>query len=403
MGSRRDLFLVSVGSSVSWFGNSLALIALTLTLRATGSYAIAGLFIAETVPLLLAASVGGLIADRFPNRRLMIFALIGQAAAAVGLAFGQPSLLPVFGFVVLLSIGGAIVRPAGSALLPVITGEDGSTRGYAWMSTASSTGILLGTAAGGILVTAYGARDALLIDAATFGVQALALFLVRAERRPERKAERGTAGHEIRAGLRLLFGDRVLITAVGGLAASYFAVNLVIVAEVFFITVTLHGSGIVLGVIQGVWMVGALLGARIGARLRTVRGIALLLAVSECGMGIAMGWPAVLPQVLVLTAAYLLGGICNGAQTVAQNAMVRLRTPEAMRGRVFAGAGGLVSGANLLASLFGGLIVAATDARFTYALACVLTLAVGTGALLLSLRLTTPSPAGQEQRTARTV
>jgi MFS family permease len=402
MGSRRDLFLVAVGSSVSWFGNSLAVIALTLTLRGTGSYAIAGLFIAETVPLLLAASVGGLIADRFPNRRLMIFALIGQAAAAIGLAFCQPSLVPVFGFVVLLSIGGAIVRPASSALLPVITGEDGSNRGFAWMSTASSIGLLLGTAAGGVLATAFGTRTAMLIDAATFGLQTLALLLVRAERRPDLQTERGTAGHEILAGLRLLFGDRLLITAVGGMAASYFAVNLVLVAEVFFITSTLHRSGIVLGLIQGMWMVGALVGARIGVRFQTVRGIALMLAVCECGMGIAMGWPAALPQVIVLSVSYLLGGACNGAQTVGHNAMIRLRTPQAMRGRVFAGSGSLISGANLLANLVGGLVVAATDARFTYALACVLTLAVGVGALLLSLRLTTPSTGTQQQRTART-
>ena len=394
--------MVSVGSAVSWFGNSLAVIGLTLALRGAGSFAIAGLFIAETVPLFLAASVTGLIVDRVPNRRLMIIALAGQGIATVGLALCQPNLVAVFGFVVLLSIGTAIVRPAGSALIPVITGEDGSTRGYAWFSTASSTGLLLGTAAGGVLVNAFGTRTALLIDAATFLLQALGMLTVRAERRPDRAAERGTAGTEMRAGLRLLFGDKVLITAIGGIAATYFAVNLSMVAEVFFVTTTLHRSGIVLGIVQATWMAGVLIGARIGARFTTTRRIVLLLAICECVMGIAFSWPVALPLTAVLAAAYFAGGVGNGAQGVAQSAIVRLRTPQELRGRVFAAVNGLISGGTLLANLVGGVVVATTSARVTYAVSSALALAVGLIVLLLSLRLTTPEKTLEQQRTART-
>jgi predicted MFS family arabinose efflux permease len=339
-----------------------------------------------------------------PNRRLMILAESGQGVAAVGIALWQPNLVPVFGFVVLLSIGTAIVRPASSALIPVITGEDGSTRGYAWMSTASSSGLLLGAAAGGVLVTAFGTRAALLIDAATFLVQAAALLWVRTERRPDGHAEGGTASREIKAGLRLLFGDRVLITAIGGVAVSYFAVNLLIVAEVFFVTVNLHGNGIIFGIIQAMWMVGVLIGTRIGARFRSVRGIALLLAICECGMGFALGWPAVLPLVVVTAVAYLIGGICNGAQNVAQAALVRLRSPQDMRGRAFAGVSGLISAANLMASMCGGLVVAEIGARMTYAVTSVSTVIFGLVVLLLSMRLTASSATtAEEQRTARTV
>jgi MFS family permease len=303
-----------------------------------------------------------------------------------------------------LSVGTAIVRPAGSALIPVITGEEGATRGYAWMSTASSTGLLLGTAAGGVLVTAFGTRTALLIDAATFLVHAAALLWVRTERRPDGKAERGSAGREIKAGLRLLYGDRVLITAIGGVAVSYFAVNLVMVAEVFFITVNLRGNGIIFGIVQAMWMVGVLIGARIGGRFRSVRGIALLLAVCECGMGFALGWPAVVPLFVVLAGAYFVGGICNGAQNVAQSGLVRLRSPQDMRGRAFAGVNGLISAANLMASAVGGVVVAELGARFTYAVTSVVAMIFGLVVLLLSLRVTTSnSTAVEEQRTARTV
>ncbi|HEX4222118.1 MAG TPA: MFS transporter [Pseudonocardiaceae bacterium] len=402
MPRRRDLLLVSLGSAVSWFGNSLALIALTLTLRHAGSFAITGLFVAETLPLLLVTPVAGLIADRVPNRRLMILAETGQGVAAVGLALCQPNLAPVFALIVVLSVGSAIARPAGSAWLPVLTGEDGATRGYAWMSAAAQSGLLLGTAAGGVLVTAFGTRTALLIDAATFLVQAASLLLVRVERRPDRNAERGSAGQEIMAGLRLLYGDRVLITVVGGVAASYFAVNLLLVAEVFFVTVNLRGNGIILGVIQAMWMVGALIGSRIGTRFSSVRGIALLMAVCECGMGFALGWPAVAPLVVITCVAYLISGIGNGAQLVGQSALIRLRSPQEMRGRAFAGANGLISAATLLANAFGGLIVEEIGPRSAYALTSAAALAFGLLVLLLSLRLTRSGLVVEQQPAART-
>jgi MFS family permease len=400
---RRDLALVSLGSGVSWFGNSLAVIALLLTLRGAGSFAIAGLFIAEMVPLFLIATVAGLVVDRLPNRRLMIVAELGQGLATVGLACWQPNLAAVFGFVILLSVGTALVRPAASALIPVITGEEGATRGYSLMATASSAGILLGTAAGGVLVTAFGPRTALLIDATTFIVEALALLWVRAERRAKALPEQGTALGEITAGLRLLFGDRVLITAVGGVAVSCFTVNLLTVAEVFFVMVTLRSTGIVLGVIQAMWMAGVLIGALIGARFHTVRAIALLLAICECGMGFALSWPAVFPLTVVTAAAYLVAGTANGAQSVAQTALVRLRSPQEMRGRIFAGVNGLISGANLLANLVGGVIVAEVGPRLTFAVAAPLTLVAGLGVLVLSARLTAggritdAAPAAAEQ------
>lgn len=73
------------------------------------------------------AQVCGCVAVAFmPNRRrLMILAEAGQGVAAAGLALCQPNLVPVFGLVVVLSIGSAIVRPAGSAWLPVLTARAG--------------------------------------------------------------------------------------------------------------------------------------------------------------------------------------------------------------------------------------------------------------------------------------
>lgn len=401
-GERRDLTLVCIGGGVTWFGNALALISLMLVLRPAGGFALAGLFLADSVPLLVVAPLAGLLVDRLPNRKLMIAAQLGQGAAALGLALSLSDLPLVFAFVALLSAGNAIARPASSALIPALVGEDDATRGYSWISSSASTGLLLGTAAGGVLVAGLGAHDALLIDALTYAVQATTLLLVRADRRPRRHPDRPSAGRQILAGLRFLAADRVLIVGIGAVAVGSFAGTMVNVAEVFFVTITLHGSAAILGLMQAVWMVGMLAGARFAARVRTLRGIAVLLACGGCLPGTAFVFPAAFPMVVLFAVSYLIGGVGNGIQNVCQSALIRTRTPEEMRGRAFSGSGTAVNAAGTVGNVFSGLLVTMIGARGCFALAAALYLLTGLIALAANLRITAPGTLS-EQRTARTV
>ncbi|HEX3780117.1 MAG TPA: MFS transporter [Pseudonocardiaceae bacterium] len=399
MSRRRDLRLVCAGSLVSLFGTSLTLIALLLTVRGAGTVAVAGLFIAESAPVLLAVPVAGLLIDQLPNRRLMIAAQLLQGASVAAIAMFGRDLPAVYVFLVVLGCGGAVARPAASALVPVITGEAGATRGYALISTANSLGLVLGTGVGGVLVSVLGTTDALLIDAATYLVQAGLLLLVRTERRPS-GAHRSGSRHGALAGLRHLFGDRLLATAVIGLAFTSLCAMLVDVAEVFFVTLVLHDGAIIIGLLQAAWMVGLVIGSRIAGRAGSQRAIALLLCVAECVMALAFGGPALLPLTVVTAIGYLVGGVTNAVQNVCQSALVRARTPESVRGRTFAATGAVLNAANLIGTAIAGVVVGGIGSRSAFAAAGVLTLLVGIGSLVATSRATAELVA---QRTARTV
>jgi MFS family permease len=328
--------------------------------------------------------------DRLPNRRLMIGGQVGQGACSLGIAVFEPGLAGILAFVVVLGVGTTVVRAAGNALVPAITGEDGATRGYAWISAGNSIGLLVGTAAGGILVATVGVRPALVIDALTYLVQTGTLLLVRAERRPHRRFDRHgpPAGRETRAGMAFMFGERVLLLAVVGAAVASFAATLVTVAEVFFVTTDLRGGAVLLGLLQGTWMVGLLAGNRFATMASSPRGVAVLLAAAECVMGFAFTWPAVAPVVLVTAAGYVVGGATNSVQNVCQVALIRAHTPPDLRGRAFAAAGAVVSCANVLGNMLGGVVVVAFGARLTFVLAAGLCLVAG----LVSLRAFTRTP-----------
>jgi MFS family permease len=367
-----DLRLVGFGAAVSEFGNSLSLLVLLFWATPISSLLVAAILVAELLPLVLGAPLAGLLVDRLPNRRLLISALLlqGVAIAAIAPLMGQPVF--VVALVFLSGCGRAVAGPSTSALIPHIAGEEEATRGYAWLGTARSVGNIAGVTGGALLAGIFGHPAALLIDGATFLVYAGLLTFVRSERRP-------SGGHEQRpsalGGIRHVRRDPVLFAAIVGLALFVGAVVVINVADPAFVRFVLHGDEFLLGAMQACWMVGILLGNRLAARLRTVSQVAYVLALSGITTGIAVLIPAVWPFVVASGIGWVIGGVSNGVGNVTLNAIVRLRTPEEMRGRAFAAAGSMVTGANLLGTAAAGLLLLVMGPRAVFALG-------GTGALL---------------------
>jgi MFS family permease len=121
----RDFRLILAAYGTTHLGDDLAIVALTIRVQElTGSgLAVSALLIAELLPRLLFAPLGGLIIDRLETVRVLVVASIIQAGLAASLAFVEalPGLL-VLSF--LLGTAAAVSNPALFALVPVAAGED---------------------------------------------------------------------------------------------------------------------------------------------------------------------------------------------------------------------------------------------------------------------------------------
>lgn len=381
------------GAGVSLFGTAITLIVLLLHVKDQGSYAVVAVLVAEFVPVSAGAPLAGLLVDRLPNRRLMVCGQLLQSAAVLGGAVVLDELPLLLVALVLLGCGTAVVNPAASALIPVVCGEQGAARGYAWLAAGRGLGMLVGSVAGGALVVVLGAREALLVDAATYLVQAAMVSRVRAERDPRAlrvDEDRGRAT----AGLAHLVRDPVLRVATAGLALSCAGVMFADVANVFYATDVLGGGAVTLGLLHACWMAGVLVGARTATRLRSQRALLTGLGCACCAMGAAMLVPAALPHTAPVAAGYLLGGAANGVQAVANQGLVRVRTPGWLRGRAFAAAGAVLIGSNVLGTVLGGAVVALAGPRGTFAIAGCAALLAGAVALraLRAVGTRTPGP-----------
>jgi hypothetical protein len=211
---RNRSFVVFCGAqTVSAFGDSVSLVALPLlVLEATGSVARMGLVTASGVAgFVVAGAFGGLVADRFDRRRLMIVTSVLQAAAylvvPVAWAVG-PQVWLLFVVVPVGAVLGITFQVGYVAVLPALVAQDQLTAANGVLQSGLAAGGIIGSAVAGVLCAVLGPATAVGVDAGTFVVAALGVLAIRLP------ASSGPAAAlhwpDYLAGLRFLWATPVL-------------------------------------------------------------------------------------------------------------------------------------------------------------------------------------------------
>jgi hypothetical protein len=140
-------------------------------------------------------------------------------------------------------------------------------------------------------------------------------------------------------------------------------------AEVFFAKDVLHAGDAGYGTLMTLWTLGMVIGSTLlAARVSASRyaGVALA-AMALQGFGLAL--PTLWLVLPLAFGAYLVGGVGHGTKNVLVRTLVHTRVPDELRGRAWAAYSAARNGAELVALVAGGLLVAAVGARWTLLLA----------------------------------
>lgn len=365
----RDLSLVVSSVGVSATGDFIAFIALALLAKdLTGSgLGVAAIALCLWGPSVLLAGPVGRIADRVESVRLVVVMSLVQTAAAAALAL-TPDFALVLVLTAALGTANAISQPAEFALVPAVAGEDRLAVANGYVETARYLGLIVGPLAGGLLVAAGGTGAAMLADAASFLFVAVAVGAVTVRRRVEPAAS-GLDGEQARAGLGHVRRDPLLALALGTTTGGVLLMSISIPADPFFAEDDLGAGATGYAALATAWGLGMVVGSlvvarRVGMRL-LVTGI--LLGIVVQGLGKPIG--AVSMSLPVAIAGYLLGGLGHGTRNVLVRTLIHHRTPDRLRGRVFATYNAMRNGAELAALGAGGALVAAISARPTLVIA----------------------------------
>jgi MFS family permease len=388
---RRDLTLVAILRGVSYLGDAIALVALYLRLAhgSHASWAIAALSVAASLPLVVLSPIAGFIIDHTPAKRLLILLCLCEGAVCVGIGLWHATVVTI-GLMALLSCFVAFSFPGYSALVPRIAGEENITAANSTMQSVQGIAAVAGPGLGGLLVGLLGQSWPLYFDAISFGLGAIGTVMLVTDRRPAPGVERPKKGErDLGAGMRILFQDGVLRPLVITFVVFLLALVMINVAEVFFITKTLHSTALMYGLVGASFGAGNIVGAVAASKLRQ-DDIALAKAslVALIVVSIFVGLIGLVEHVGYLYPILVVMGIAVGLLNVAFTTLMTVRTPETQRGRMFAASNAAFTSAEILGTVFGGLILTLVAPRTVFQLAGVVTTVVAIVFGPLALRAT---------------
>lgn len=341
-------------NAISMCGTRLSQIAIPwLVLTTTGSASKAGVVaFAELAPMVLMQALGGPLIDRVGARRAAISADVASAVAiaVIPLLYGIGGLsFPVLvGVVALTGLARGPADAGHHALIPDVVAHTGQAteRVTGLVGTTDRLALLVGAGAGGVVIAAVGAPNAIALNAASFAISALLLAKTTAALRPspaptvpDHGEQAGLASYrqELLGGFaflrrdRLLLGIFLMVAVTNMLDQGYSSVLLPVWGRN-----SGHGPagmGLIGACMGGAGLVGSLLATWIGARLPRYRVyvIGFFLAGPVRMVGLALGLP--LPS---LGAINLISGLGAGFLNPVLGALQFERIPPRLMGRVSA-------------------------------------------------------------------
>jgi MFS family permease len=334
----RNFRLFVIGQLLSNVGTWMQLIALPLlVLKMTDSGVALGLVTAlGYLPMLLFGAWGGVLADRFDNRRLLLWTQVAFAVLAFGLwavvASGVVTVWMVYVLTFATGLVTAVDMPTRQSFYLELVGRADLTNAMS-LNTATFTGArIVGAALGGVLVAWIGLAPLFLLNGISYVAVVVALLAMRTgELHPRELVPR--AKGQIREGIRYVWRTAGLrIPMVAMLVVFTFAFNWQVLIPLYA-TRDLGGDAGLFGVLMAAFGVGSLAGALIMAGRSSKpnpRRLALLaLVLAGCTVAlVAVATPAV-----SFVVAPLVGG-AGIAFAITANSTLQLTADERMRGRV---------------------------------------------------------------------
>jgi MFS family permease len=287
----REFYKLWVGQSISAVGSAVTQIALPLTAALTlgASAQQMGILVAAGwLPYLLFALFAGVWADRLPRKPILVVTDLARAAILVS--------IPLAAFVGVLTIehvlaaaflAGAMTvlfRSAYGPFIPTLVGRDLLVDANAKLALSDSAARVVGPSLGGLLVQLVTAPFAILLDAVSFLVSAIAVIAVRVRETPPPVTERRGMWTEIWEGIRFT-------------VASPFVRAVMVIGLLFNVSITIGDAVFVLYATRSLGLDGALLGA-----VYTVSGIASVAAGYLALRGALAGFAAALFNVTTAVA-----------------------------------------------------------------------------------------------------
>ncbi len=337
----RNYRLFATGQAVSLsgtWGQRVAQDWLVLNLTNSSATALGVVTALQFLPVLVLSLYGGVLADRYDKRRLLVGAQAAMGVLALVLGVldltGLVQLWHVYALALGLGIATAVDTPTRQAFVSEMVGHDDLPNAVSLNSATFNASRIVGPALAGLAIHQWGTASVFLANGLSYVAVIAGLLMMRsAELFPG--TPQPAAKGQVREGIRYVRERRhllvpILLVFMVGTFGLNFQITLSLVAKKVF-----HTGPSSFGLLTSAFAVGSLLGALASARRTTAPrasrmvAAAVVFGVLEMVVGVAPTFRSML-LLLVPTGAAVL------TFTTTANAIVQLGSEVAVRGRVMA-------------------------------------------------------------------
>lgn len=333
----------------------------------------------QWTPMLLFASYGGLMADRYDKRRILY--MTQSAAGLLALVLGvlvtthNDPVAAIFALAFTLGIVNLFDNPARQAFVQEMVGRELIANAVSLNSVLMNSGRLVGPAVSSVLIATVGLATCFYVNAFSYITVIIALAMMSSKDllriRTVRREKR-----QLRMGFRYVFEtpflrDVLIATFIVGCAAFNFTVTLPELTRVTFHDASATDYSYVLMAMGA----GAIMGGLFVAHRS--RPTVDLLAFLATTFGVFLTVVALAPTLLVAVIAMVPTGAASIAFVSTANGLLQLNSAEQMRGRVMSLYATAFLGTTPIGVLLIALIIYASNPRVGILTGSVLTLATG--------------------------
>jgi MFS family permease len=289
----------------------------------------------QFAPQLLLVPWTGLAADRFNQRKLLMFtqATMGVLALALGVLTieGVIRLWHVYVFAFLFGCAAALDAPVRQTFVAELVGDEHLPNAVALNSTSFNAARMIGPAVAGVMIAKVGTGWAFLINGISFAGVLISMSLFRiSELQPSVRATRAPGG--FMEGFRYVWGRAdlraimIMLFLIGTFGLNFPIFTSTMAVNVF------HADAKGFGLLSSIMAVGTISGALLAAGRDKPRFSSLLIGATAFGIGCTLA--ALSPGYWWFAASLVLIGVAALTLTNTTNSMMQLSAEPAMRGRV---------------------------------------------------------------------
>jgi MFS family permease len=370
----RNFQLFFSGQLISLIGTWMQSVAQSwLVYRLTRSGLLLGsVGFASQIPVFLFAPLGGITADRYNRRHIVIGTQVAAMLLALILAVLTLThaidhrIWLIFVLAALLGVVNAFDIPGRQSFLVDMVGKEDLMNAIALNSSMFNGARVIGPAIAGILVAKIGEGWCFFANSVSYIAVIIGLLLMKVHN-PARASMASPLEHMME-GFRFVNRTapiRALLMLLG--LVSLVGMPYVVLMPIFADKI-LHGGARGLGILMGATGVGALLGALTLAFREGVKGLGRWVAMCCAGFGTSLIVFSISHRFWVSVILLLPVGYTMMLQMACSNTLIQVMVPDALRGRVMAVYSMMFMGMAPIGALLGGALADRLGAQATVAI-----------------------------------